>query len=368
MKVKMLPEQAAKTHIAAHLKKAGYKLAYGGKTHLPAPLNPKRLGFDILTTNQRDGLAQACAEFISRKHDRPYYLWANFINPHDICFYAINDYRFDPQAGGKRQGRGGEANRLLLEDMKMPEGVSEETFLAEHCPPLPANHKPQADEPVAVTQLVTLRNFRLAARNNYSEKDWRLHRWAYHRLTERVDRQIQVLLDALKKSGGEDNTVVILSSDHGDMDASHKMEHKTCLYEESARVPFLVMHQAAGVKGRVDTTHLVSSGLDLLPTVCDYAGLPEAKADPRGRSLRALIEGRSVKDWRRTLGVESQIGRMVVGDGVKYIRYDMGAAQEQLLDLKQDPGETRHFTRDPAHADILKQLRAAYDTEWFPGK
>ena len=126
------------------------------------------------------------------------------------------------------------------------------------------------------------------------------------------------------------------------------------------------MRKRTAPGGRVDRTHLVSNGLDLLPTLCDYAGIPDAKADPRGRSLRPLIEGRTVKNWRRTLGVESEIGRMVVGDHVKYIKYDYKKEEEQLLDLRADPGETRHFTRDPAYAELLEKLRKSYDELWFP--
>ncbi|MCF7849745.1 MAG: DUF4976 domain-containing protein, partial [Kiritimatiellales bacterium] len=131
-------------------------------------------------------------------------------------------------------------------------------------------------------------------------------------------------------------------------------------------IPFLVMHKGSAPAGRVDDQHLVSSGLDLLPTVCDYAGLPGTKADPRGRSLRPLVEGKGVGEWRKTLGVEAEVGRAVIGDRVKYIRYDLEQEQEQLLDLKADPGETRHFTNDAAHAQILAELRKAFDEEWFP--
>jgi len=365
MSVRKVPDAVPRTNIAAHLKKAGYALAYAGKTHLPPPLHPKTLGFEFLTGNDRDECVKASTAFLLREHDRPFYLVVSLINPHDICYYAINRYRFG-QEPAQRKGRGGPANRELLAAMQFPAGVTTEEFLAKHCPPLPANHQPQQDEPGGVRYLLDERKFRRQARETYNDNDWRLHRWAYHRLTERVDRQIQAVLDALRKSGREENTVVIFTSDHGDMDASHKMEHKTVLYEEAARIPLVVMHKGTSPAGRVDRTHLVSNGLDILPTVCDYAGLPAAQADPRGRSLRALIEGKPVPSWRETLGVESQIGRMVVGHGAKYIRYDVGGKQEQLLDLREDPGETRHVTGDPAHGPTLARLRAAYEKEWFP--
>jgi len=365
MGVRSIPPEVQRTHIAAYLKKADYELVYGGKVHLPGSLHPKNLGFHFLTGNSEMGLAQACAAFIKQKHKRPYYLWANFINPHDICYVAIDNVRYGKQTIGKSRLNGAERN--VMEVMKLDDGIPEDVFFAKHCPPLPANYLPQEDEPAAVTALIDRRPFRRRARDTYTEKDWRFHRWIYHRLTERVDRELQVVLDALKASGQEENTVVILTSDHGDMAGSHKMEHKTALYEESARIPFLVMYKGTAPPGQVDKTHLVSNGLDLLPTVCDYAGIPDAVADPRGRSLRPLIEGKTVTDWRQTLGVESEIGRMVVGDGMKYIRYDTGKKQEQLLDLRKDSGETRHFTDDPEHAAVLKELRTSFNEHWFPG-
>jgi len=363
MAVDSLPDEAQNTHIAAYLKKAGYRLAYSGKQHLPRPLTPNTLGFAVLGGDSRGETAEVCAQFVKQKHERPYFLWINFINPHDICYFAINDFRFDSP---KRTGAGGVANKMLVKAMQLPEGVSEETFLAEHCPPLPANYLPQEDEPVAITQLIETRSFRKRARDTYTDNDWRFHRWAYHRLTEMVDQKVQVVLDAVKAAGQEENTVIILTSDHGDHGGSHKMEHKSTFYEESARIPFIVMHKGTAPAGQVDQTHLVSNGLDLLPTVCDYAGLPDAKADPRGRSLRPLVEGKEVADWRKTLGVESQAGQMVVGDRAKYIRYDVGKPQGQLLDLRKDPGETRHFTADPEHAELLQELKTAFDKDWFP--
>ena len=127
--------------------------------------------------------------------------------------------------------------------------------------------------------------------------------------------------------------MVILTSDHGDHSGAHKLEHKSTCYEAAARIPFLVMRRGHEAAGLVDRTHLVSSGLDLLPTVCDYAGLPKAKADPRGRSLRPLIEGREVDGWRKTLGVEAQV-----------------------------------FTNDPRHRGRLDELRSEFDDHWFPSQ
>jgi choline-sulfatase len=183
-------------------------------------------------------------------------------------------------------------------------------------------------------------------------------------LTERVDAQVQIILDALKASGKEENTLVMFSSDHGDNDASHKMEHKTTFYEESANIPFLAMWKGQIPAGQVDSVNLISNGIDFLPTVCDFAGI-EGVADPRGRSLRPLFYGQRA-GWRETLGVESEVGRMVVHeDGYKYIEYDLEEHEVQLLDLNLDPYETTHFTVSKKHQPILKELAEDFKV-WFP--
>jgi choline-sulfatase len=193
-----------------------------------------------------------------------------------------------------------------------------------------------------------------------------MHRWAYARLTEQVDAQIQTVLNALIESNQLENTLIIFSSDHGDMNAAHRMEHKTALYEESAGVPFMVMWKGHIKGNRVDSTHLISNGLDLLPTVCDYAGI-KAVADPRGKSIRPLLEGKKTK-WRKTLGVETEIGRMVVNESkLKYIKYDAVGIEEQLIDLKTDPYEMTHVTNNANYKRQLILMRKSFEKEWFQG-
>jgi len=181
-----------------------------------------------------------------------------------------------------------------------------------------------------------------------------------------VDAEIQIVLDAIRESGQEENTVVIFSSDHGENDGTHQFHGKETFNEESIRVPFIVMDKGGAQGGRVDQTHLVSNGLDLLPTVLDYAGVPGTKGDPRGLSVRPLVEGKDVP-WREHLGVESRIGRMVVGERYKYIRYDAAGNEERLRDMQEDPHEKTHCTADPEHATDLATMKQAFDY-WFPAE
>ena len=364
MKIPQVSEEVINTTLASYLKKAGYDLFYGGKEHLPSSLTPAALGFNDISNNEREVLAEEAARVIKADHVDPYFMVLSLINPHDICYMAIRDFA-EPDHPILLNG----ITELTMLDsaLQIPDGVTEEEFWARHAPPLPPNIEPQAGEPEAIKSLLARRDFRINARNNYTDEQWRMHRYAYCGLTEDVDSQIQIILDALKERGEDKNTLVIFSSDHGDMDGAHRMEHKTALYEEAANIPFMAMWKGEIPAGQVNETSLVSNGLDLLPTVCDYAGI-EGKSDPRGRSLRSLFEGKKVP-WRKTLGVESEIGRMVVSeDGHKYIRYDAEGIEEQLLDLNKDPYETRHFTYQPEYNKKLNEMRTEFDREWFPGE
>jgi len=336
----------AQTNIGAQLKRAGYDIAYGGKVHLPSALEPETLGFEVISTERTMGLAEDCAKHIKRPHSKPYYLVASFINPHDICYYHRRDLK--PK----------KINTELLKAV----GDDPASFVNSHCPPLPPNFEPQEDEPEAYKTL--MKKSKAKVRETFTEEEWRIGRWLYCRLTESVDAEIQVVLDAIRQSGQEENTVVIFSSDHGENDATYRFHGKNTFNEESINIPFIVMDKGGTQGGRVDKTHLVSNGLDLLPTVLDYAGVSGAKGDPRGLSVRPLVEGKDVR-WREHLGVESWIGRMVLGERYKYIRYDAAGTEERLRDMQEDPHEKIHCTADPERARVLATMRQVFE-DWFP--
>lgn len=351
-----VPRRMCAQSLGPLLRKAGYECAYGGKDHTPKDLSQHMMsnGYELLTRNERNGLAAACVEFLKRPHDRPFFLFASFINPHDICYMAINDF-------ARSQGRPimtNEASKLcerLLDQARKSGDL--DAFIREHCPPLPDNFGVPAGEPEGIDiDYVGLRSFRRHAREQWSEPMWRLHRWLYCRLTELVDAQIGTVLQALKEAGLEDNTLVIFTSDHGDLDAAHRLEHKSALYDESVRVPFMVSWKGKLPAGRVDREHLISNGLDLLPTLCDYAGI-SPPADFPGRSLRPLLQAHPASDWRDHVIAESQNGRMVRTAGFKYCVYENGRRREMLIDMKRDPGEMHNLAELPAYRSELDRHR-----------
>ena len=347
-----IPGQIVRQSMGRLFKDAGYETVYGGKTHLPKGMGLANIGFRRLTGDARGKLADACVRFLKGRHERPFLLVASFINPHDICYMGINDHR-------RSVGGSVASNR----DSMICEGLIEEPrkrleeFVEKHCPPLPGNFDKPELEPECITEkYVNRRKFRQYAREKWSPQMWRLHRWAYCRLTEMVDAHVGKVIDAVRDAGLGDNTVVVFTSDHGDHDAAHRLEHKSILYEEAARIPFILSYRGVVPAGKVDTAHLVSNGLDLLPTLCDYAGI----APPSGllgASVKPIAAHRPAGSWRDHVAVESQNGRMVRTARHKYVIYDSGANREQLFDLKEDPGEMRNLVQEPAQGAVLGHCR-----------
>jgi choline-sulfatase len=355
--VERVPEAILRSGLGWLLRNAGYDVGYGGKVHLPR-MTPEDVGFDVITADQRDGLAEACASYVREDRDRPFFLVASFINPHDICYMAIRDFA-EADVQKRILARGQTELARLDEALEIPEGVSREAFFETLCPPLPENFEPQQDEPAAIRELQAQRPFKRSARAQWSEARWRMHRWAYCRLTERVDAQIGRVLDALRESGKAEDTVVIFTSDHGDMDGAHRMEHKTAFYEEACRVPLIVSKPGTTPAGRIDATHLVSNGLDLIPTLCDYAGI-EAPPELQGMSFRPLAEGKAPDAQRDLLPIEGEFGRALVTERYKYALYDRGEHREQLLDLEERPLEMRNAAHDPDKQAVIERLREAF--------
>jgi arylsulfatase A-like enzyme len=334
-------------------RRGGYQTYYGGKVHMPViGSDVSKIGYDLLTLDERDSLASVCADFLMKrkKEDKPFLLFVSFINPHDICYDAI---RWGTPGDPLARAVPGELDDAL----EMPEGVTEDEFFEKYCPPLPANHLPMKGELSSVDSLLRLREFRKIVREEWTEKDWRLHRWAYMRLTERVDAQIGIVMKALRESGLSGNTVVVFTSDHGDHDASHKLEHKTILYEEASNIPFIISYPWLVNKGMVDNEHLISNGLCLLPTLCDIAGV-DAPARLEGRSVLPLAEKEDDTGWKNTVFLENETGYMIHTEQYKYELDDRGETREMLVDLKADPGETENLIGMPGYSAVADSLRS----------
>ncbi len=365
-----IPDRILENAMGNIFRRAGYETAYAGKIHLPGQPGVvgrvEPYGFARLSPGKIDGRAdgrdeavEECISFLGEKHDRPFLLVASLINPHDICYMAINDFMGhmgQPVPKGAHEP-------YLAAALKTPDGVTEEDFYKKFCPPLPPNFEIPAGEPEALGGFKGQRNFRTYAREQWTEKDWRLHRWAYARLTESVDAQIGRLLDSLEKAGLDKNTVVVFTSDHGEHDSAHRLEHKDTYYEEAVHVPFIISWNGRTPGGKVDRDHLISTGLDLIPTLCNFANIP-VPPELRGRGARMFAEGLHASNWRDSLVIEHDNLRVLHTGKTKYVIYGDGANREQFVDLDRDPGEMQNMAKDPAYRDRVREGRKALK-DWY---
>lgn len=189
------------------------------------------------------------------------------------------------------------------------------------------------------------------------EATQRLATASYHALVTQVDRLVGAMVETLRETGQLDDTVVIYTSDHGEMGGHHGIWQKQCFYEHSARVPLIMRGPGMG-RGRVaDNASLV----DLLPTLLDVAGVEPADELP-GRSLLEVAE-RDPGEPTRTVFAEyhhtgmPRAGFMVKRGPYKLCRY-VGHDTPQLFRPDRDPDERHDLANDPAHAEA----RAACDT------
>jgi arylsulfatase A-like enzyme len=183
-----------------------------------------------------------------------------------------------------------------------------------------------------------------------------------------VDARIGQVLTALGSAGLENNTLVVFSTDHGDCQGAHGWNQKTILFEEAARVPCILSWK--GFTRPSVSERLVNTGIDFLPTLCDYAGIPRPGGLP-GISLKRPDDTRQfvVVSNHMVQGAEingrkpEPQGRMLRSRRYKYTVYSEGERRESLVDLEEDPGEMRNLAGKPGSAQVLKEHRAML-AEW----
>jgi len=311
-----------------------YETFYAGKWHLPRTYSSSIPGFKVINSGIGGFgylcdtvMSRACGCFLqNRSKSKPFLLVASLMQPHDICEWL----RLNMDNPG---------------ELRYPQ-------LAGELPELPDNFEFDEREPESI------RKRRLGNepfKGNWDKEHWRYYRWSYYRNIEHVDAEIGRILQALEDCGHIDDTLIVLTSDHGEGMGHHQMVRKSSFYDEAARVPLLFSWPGHIVENKTDAVHL-ASGLDVMPTLCDYAGI-EPPANMRGVSLRSILEGG--EGFRRECIVSegnTNTGRMLRTQNWKYIRYKDDVV-EQVFDMKNDPGETRNLASSLRHASILTEHR-----------
>lgn len=204
----------------------------------------------------------------------------------------------------------------------------------------------------------------------------------YMGLITQLDDYIKNLIEFLKDSGEYENTIIVLTSDHGDYLGDHWLGEKELFHEESSRIP-LIVHDprpSADASRGSEDTRLIEA-IDLLPTFLDIANIPSSSHTLEGRSLLPILRGDYIADkswrkyafseadyaWRKarlTLELEPDQTRavMVTSYRWKYVHYDN--FPPQLFDLENDPFELHDCGLEEKYESVRQEMRSEL-YKWF---
>lgn len=327
----------------------GYYTGYVGKWHLGndgrfIPEGPMRQGFE------------------------DWHIWARTNVHFDEAF------TFDPVTGQKIQPHGYNATLMTDQAVKFLQDRKADSskpwlMMVSWNPP----HPPYGDAPVeemkrynpetlALRPNVKLKNHGNGALG--SAAGLRKAQHGYYSHITAVDKEFGRLLRVLEETGQADNTIVIYTSDHGDMMGSHGYGGKRLPFEESCRVPFMVRYPHVTLQGL--ETDVLFSTVDIYPTVCGLAGIPVPDTC-MGKDLSAAMRGQKVDSPESafimhisTAGAEDrQINNAPLFRGVRTSRYTYAVAEDGrwcLYDNREDPYQTKNLVGDRASNSLMRDL------------
>jgi len=322
--------------IGAKLQAAGYRTGYFGKWHLGNEAVATK-GWDQSRLKISDPRSQADAVTFLKdagKSTKPFALFVSFNNPHDI-------YNFKKHTVAE-PGR------------KIPLSPSweGETF---------------KDKPLVHKQFML--EDQGTAIWGKARSEWEKYRDCYRTKAKLYDSNVGAVLKELKAQGLWESTLVIVTSDHGDMDANHKLIYKgPFMYEHMVRVPLLVrVPKRFGGAAAQRIAAVDAVNVDLAPTIADFCGLAPLKCD--GVSLKPVLTGAKGQVAREfVIGQYYSKQRWV--NPIRMIRtheYKLNRTigfGDELYDLKADPHELRNLADDPKHAAVKKRLVTQLD-KWI---
>ena len=187
------------------------------------------------------------------------------------------------------------------------------------------------------------------------QDEWRPLVRAYLASISFVDSQVGRVLDALRESGRESNTVVVLWSDHGWHLGEKGITGKNSLWERSTRVPLIFA--GPGVVRGVKCTRPVEL-LDIYPTLAELCGLPKPAAVEGHSLMPQLKNSNAAREWP-AITTHNQGNHAVRSERWRYIHYADGS--EELYDLQNDPNEWTNLAGDKKSASVISEHR-----RWLP--
>jgi len=194
-------------------------------------------------------------------------------------------------------------------------------------------------------------------------------RHGYYAMMSCIDDKIGRIMKVLEDTGLRENTIVVFTSDHGEMLGERGMWYKHCFFEWASRVPLIVSDPGNLMPRRESKT---VSHVDLLPTFLDFADVSKAATEPLdidGNSLAGLLSGTD-DDWPdMAIGDYLAIGPCVPCRMIRMGKYKLHYIHGHdplLYDLSVDPDETNNLAEDTAFFEIRAQLEAKLKEDYDP--
>ena len=336
---------------------AGYYLAHVGKWQVHPRLGPTAYGFDEDVPAARYGAWRAAQGYPpASKGD-----WQGGLDPHVGPEATPLGWGASQIIALLEARAAAEAPTLIQWDTSEPHlpNALPEPYASMYAPesvaPWPSFPDPLQDKPYAQAQ----------QRRSWQVEGWTWAQWApivarYLGTVSLLDAQVGRTLAALDRLGLAQETMVIYTTDHGDLCGGHGMVDKhMVMYEDIVHVPLIVRWPGYAAPGTVCEA-FVSHAIDLATTLCEAAGAP-VPGTFRGASLLPLLAGEGDNGREDILSTYhgNQFGlyseRMVRDRRYKYIWN--ASAEDELYDLALDPGEVRNLATEAAYAEELARLR-----------
>lgn len=181
---------------------------------------------------------------------------------------------------------------------------------------------------------------------------------AYYASVSHMDAQVGRVLDALDELGLRKNTIVIFSSDHGYHLGEHHKWQKQHLFEQTARVPF-ILSVPWMTKTHGASANQICELVDLYPTVSDLCGL-KPPSYLQGISMRQILADASTTEWEKStaLTVSTKGGVSLRTENWRYTEWGKGRQEVELYDLAKDPQEFVNVANEPTYKDARKKMAA----------
>jgi iduronate 2-sulfatase len=177
---------------------------------------------------------------------------------------------------------------------------------------------------------------------------------AYHACITFIDAQIGLIFESLKKNGQWDNTIIVLTSDHGYQLGEHFMWGKVTLFEVCNRVPFIV--RVPGMTTDGSSSRGLVELVDLYPTLTDLCGVPSPE-HLQGKSLVPMLKDPSSPGKELVYTVVSRGKKLGKAVRTQRWRYSLWPDGEELYNLKNDIEEHHNLANSTDSNAILRKMR-----------